>query len=159
MITLGSVARELAATRFAFLAKQYSGRRSALKAFTHKAPEFVFWIYPEGKLFDAKDAHRKHLPRGFEHILQDEPDYGGFLRGRVARNWEGDQLVVVYCRAEALAIDGAPLCQLLNGLAQLPIPLDREALVVSDNADIYGTVADLYLRCQSAMTTTIAYES
>jgi hypothetical protein len=158
MVTVGSVSRELGAARFAFLAKQFSGRRSALKAFTHKAPEFVFWIYPEGKLFDAKDAHRKHLPRGFEHILQDEPDYGGFLRGRVARNMEGEQLVVVYCRAEALAIDGAPLRQLLDGLAQLPIPLDHEALVVSDNADIYGTVADLQSRCKSARTSAIAYE-
>jgi len=146
MVTVGSLPRELAATRFPFLAAQYSGRRSAIKTFTHKAPEFVFWIFPEGKLFDAKDAHRKNLPKGFEHILKDEPDYGGFLRGRVVRSMDGFQLVVVYCREEALAIQGKALQQLLSGLSQLPIPLDGEALVVSDNADIYGTVSDLRAR-------------
>jgi hypothetical protein len=40
MITLGSVSREQATTRFAFLAAQFRGR-SAIKAFPHKAPEFV----------------------------------------------------------------------------------------------------------------------
>ena len=146
MLTLGSVSRDSAAERFAFLATHVRGRRAAIKQFTHTAPEFVFWIFPDGRLFDAKDAHRKHLPRGYEHILDDEPDYGGFLRGRVARTLAGFQLVVVYCRAEALAAAGPALTQLLTGLAELPVPLDREALVVSDNADIYGTVHDLTLR-------------
>ena len=146
MVTVGSLSRAEATKRFPFLAAQYSGRRSEIKAFTHQAPEFVFWIYPEGKLFDAKEAHRKNLPKGFEHILKDEPDYGGFLRGRVVRSVDGFQLVVVYCRAEALEARGKKLDQLLYGLAQLPIPLDGEALVVSDNADIYGTVSDLRAR-------------
>ncbi len=146
MVTVGSLSREEAAERFPFLAAQYTGRRSAIKAFTHRAPEFVFWIFPEGKLFDAKDAHRKNLPKGFEYILKDEPDYGGFLRGRVVRSMDGFQLVVVYCRAEALVLQGAQSQQLLFGLSQLPIPLDGEALVVSDNADIYGTVSDLRAR-------------
>jgi hypothetical protein len=146
VLTVGSLSRQAAAERFPFLAAQYSGRRTAIKTFTHKAPEFVFWIFPEGKLFDAKDAHRKNLPKGFEHILNDEPDYGGFLRGRVVRSMDGFQLVVVYCREAALAFPGTSLQQLLSGLSQLPIPLDNEALVVSDNADIYGTVADLRVR-------------
>jgi len=30
------------------------------------------------------------------------------------------------------------------------VPLDDQALVVSDNADIYGTVADLFQRAQEA---------
>lgn len=83
MITLGSVSRDLAAERFGFLADRYRGRRAAIKEFTHAAPEFVFWIFPDGTLFDAKDAHRRNMPRGFESILDDEPDYGGFLRGRL----------------------------------------------------------------------------
>lgn len=69
MITVGSITREAAAERFAFLAENFRGRRNALKTFTHTAPEFVFWIFPEGKLFDAKDAHRKNVPRGYLHIL------------------------------------------------------------------------------------------
>jgi hypothetical protein len=150
MITVGSVSRELAAMRFPFLAARYSGRRSAIKTFTHTAPEFVFWVFPEGKLFDAKDAHRKNFPKGFEHILKDEPDYGGFLRGRVVRSMDGFQLVVVYCREHAMQAPGQALQQLLSGLAQLPIPLDREALVVSDNADMYGTVSDLTARMTQA---------
>lgn len=86
MITAGSVPRDLAAERFAFLAQRFRGRRNAIKEFTHAAPEFVFWIFPDGTLFDAKDAHRTNVPRGYQHILQDEPDYGGFLRGRLARS-------------------------------------------------------------------------
>lgn len=150
MITIGSVSRDLAAERFEFLADRYRGRRTAIKEFTHAAPEFVFWVFPDGTLFDAKDAHRRNVPRGFEHILDDEPDYGGFLRGRLVRSVDGFQLVVVYCRAEALAVSGRPLSQLLEGLGQLPMPLDSDALVISDNADIYGTLDDLRSRAGSA---------
>jgi len=146
MLTLGSISREIATKRFEVLAPSYRGRRAAIKAFTHAFPEFVFWIFPSGELFDAKDAHRKNVPRGHEHILKDEPDYGGFLRGRIVRSVDGHQLVVVYCREEALAEKGGALTQLLAGLSQLPLPLDRGALVVSDNADIYGTVDDLLMR-------------
>jgi hypothetical protein len=146
MITVGSLSREAAAERFAFLAQRFRGRRAAIKEFTHTAPEFVFWIYPDGRLLDAKNAHRKNPPPGHEHILDDEPDYGGFLRGRIARSIDGFQLVVVYCRSEALEGPTHSLTQLLAGLSQLPIPLDREALVISDNADIYGTVHELTVR-------------
>lgn len=149
VITVGSVSRESAAARFPFLAAKVSGRRNRIKEFTHQDPDFVFWIHPDGRLHDAKRSHRDNVPQGYEAILDDEPDYGGFLRGRVA-SLVGDQLVVVYCRSEALALPGESLTQFLQGLSQLPVPLDERALVVSDNADIYGTVADLYLRAQEA---------
>lgn len=145
MITIGSVSRDEAASKFEFLSKKYRGRRKALKEFTHTAPDYVFWVHPDGKLFDAKDAHKKNYPRGFKHILDDEPDYGGFLRGRVASNY-GPQLIVVYCRAEALAEKGEKLDQFLKGVSQLPIPLSKEVIVVSDNADLYGTLDDLQTR-------------
>jgi hypothetical protein len=145
MLTLGSVSRDEAAKRFPFLAVKVSGRRNRIKEFTHRDPEYVFWVDPAGRLYDAKRSHRDNVPRGFDHILDDEPDYGGFLRGRIASSGE-HQLVVVYCRSEALTVVGVPLRQLLCGLSQLPIPLSSEALVISDNADIYGTVDDLILR-------------
>jgi hypothetical protein len=145
MITVGSVSREDAARWFPFLAQRFRGRRSAIKEFTHRAPDFVFWIFPDGRLFDARDAHRKNPPPGHEHILDDEPDYGGFLRGRVASE-NDQQLVVVYCREEALAAAGPKLTQLVAGLRELPVPLDENALVISDNGDLYGTVSDLFLR-------------
>lgn len=149
MITVGSVSREAAAARFPFLAAKVSGRRNRIKEFTHRAPDYVFWIYPDGRLHDAKRSHRDNVPRGYESILDDEPDYGGFLRGRVA-SLGRDQLVVAYCRPEALAMPGQKLRQFLQGLSRLPVPLDDQALVVSDNADIYGTVADLFQRTQDA---------
>jgi hypothetical protein len=105
----------------------------------------VFWIYPDGRLFDAKDAHIKNVPRGYEHILQDEPDYDGFLRGRVASLFE-EQLVVIYCREEALAERGEKLIQFLKGLALISIYVADEALVISNNGDLYGTVLDLQER-------------
>lgn len=142
MITVGSVSREAATERFPFLAPHFPGRRNAIRDLTHCDPEFVFWIFPDGRLHDAKRSHRDNVPRGFEHILRDEPDYGGFLRGRVVR-LSGHQLVVVYCRSEALAEAGPVTEQFLCGLGQLPVPLDDEALVISDNADLYGTLADL----------------
>ncbi|BDI30771.1 hypothetical protein CCAX7_28220 [Capsulimonas corticalis] len=113
MITLGSIPRETAAERFPFLAARYPGRRAALKEFTHRDPDFVFWIFPDGKLHDAKDSHLRNTPRGYEFILDDEPDYGGFLRGRVA-TWLDHQLIVVYCREEALAAPGPQLDQFLR---------------------------------------------
>lgn len=153
MITVGSVSREVAASRFPFLAVKVSGRRRQIKEFTHRDPDYVFWVYPDGRLHDARRSHRDNVPRGYEGIEDDEPDYGGFLRGRVASHG-GDQLVVVYCRPEALAVPGEKLSQLLAGLAQLPVPLRDDALVVSDNADIYGTVADLEQRAQEGFETT-----
>jgi hypothetical protein len=149
LITVGSVSREVAARRFSFLAQKVSGRRKLIKEFTHRDPDFVFWVYPDGRLHDAKRSHRDNVPRGFERILDDEPDYGGFLRGRVASVGE-DQLVVVYCRPAALAVAGEKLSQFLLGIGQLPVPLHDHALVVSDNADIYGTVADLFRRAHEA---------
>jgi len=110
MITVGSVSREEAAKRFPFLAETVSGRRKAIKEFTHREPDFVFWIYPDGRLHDARRSHRDNVPRGYESIVDDEPDYGGFLRGRLA-SFADDQLVVVYCREEALAVAGEKLDQ------------------------------------------------
>ena len=145
MITVGSVTREDAARRFYFLHEDIAGRRKAVNELTHKDPDFVFWIYPDGRLFDAKDAHIRNYPKGHKWILDDEPDYGGFLRGRVATGNNG-QIIVVYCRPEALAYDAAKIGQFLDGISQLPLPIAENALVISDNGDIYGTIADMELR-------------
>ena len=142
MITLGSISREQACLWFDFLSEGFRGRRKAIRELTHGTPEFVFWIYPDGTLHDARRSHRSCPPPGFEHILNDEPDYGGFLRGRVVRYLD-HQLIAVYCREEALAGNGPAVSQLLTGLEQMPLPIDDGALVISDNADIYGTVRDL----------------
>jgi hypothetical protein len=147
LITIGSISRETAAEEFPFLAKKYKGRRKAIKEFTHLSPDYVFWIYPNGNLFDAKDAHKKYQPKGYEHILEDEPDYCGFLRGRVASNF-GPQIIVVYCRSDALESDSEKMNQFLEGVSQLPIPLRNEVIVISDNADIYGTINDIRNRVQ-----------
>lgn len=56
----------------------------------------------------------------------------------------------MYYRPEALAAPGEKVGQLTRGLAQLPVPLDDGALVVSDNADLYGTVSDLFRRAEDA---------
>ncbi|MCB1178439.1 MAG: hypothetical protein KDK36_12715 [Leptospiraceae bacterium] len=147
MITVGSITREEASLKFEFLREKYSGRRKVIKEFTHLGPDFVFWIYPDGRLHDAKYSHGKNLPKGYEYIVNDEPDYGGFLRGRIASN-NGPQLIVVYCRPEALAEQGEKLTQFLNGMSQVPVPIDKSALVISDNGDIYGTFRDLIERGQ-----------
>jgi hypothetical protein len=147
MVTVGAVTREEAAEVFEFLAAEYRGRRAAVRQFTHTDPEFVFWIYPDGTLLDAGRGHKANPPPGFEHILDDKRDYGGFLRGRVARRFD-QQLIVVYCRPDHLAENKAAIRQLLAGLDHLPIPLDDEALIVSDNGDIYGTLLDLIERAE-----------
>lgn len=145
MPTVGSISRETAASWFPFLATRFRGRRRALKEFTHRDPDFVFWIYPDGRLHDAREAHAKNVPRGYEHIVHDEPDYCGFLRGRVASDSE-HQLIAVYCRSDALAAPGDALEQFLAGVDEIPVPLEDDTLVVSDNADVYGTLADLRAR-------------
>ncbi len=143
LITMGSVSREEAAKTFEFLEESIKG--NLIKEFTHTAPDFVFWIYPDGRIHDARDAHRKNVPKGFGHILKDEPDYGGFLRGRLATK-EGQQLIVVYCRSEALATDRKKIDHFLEGVSRFPVPVEKRALVVSDNGDLYGTLADLEAR-------------
>jgi hypothetical protein len=149
MVTVGSISRAVAAAEFEFLAESYRGRRNAIRELTHTFPELVFWVSPDGRLLDARDAHRKHPPPGHEWILRDEPDYGGFLRGRIAR--AGDrQLVVIYCRPEALGAAGPSVRQLVRGLSRSPVPIDPGTLVISDNGDLYGTYADLIARSQGA---------
>lgn len=145
LITTGSVNRDEASIEFPFLATNVRGRRAAIKSFTHLAPEFVFWIGPDGTLHDAKDAHSKNPPRGFQHIVKDPPDYGGFLRGRIASQG-GRQLIVVYCRADALAFPGPIVRQFVAGAAAFPVPVSDNTLVVSDNGDLYGTLSDLRRR-------------
>lgn len=145
MLSLGSISREDAAKRFPFLAAHFRGRRAAVREFTHRDPDFVFWVHPDGKLIDARTSHLQNPPKGCAHIMNDEPDYGGFLRGRVASFLE-DQLVVVYCREEALAQAGKKLTQFLRGAQQLPVVVQENALVISDNGDIYGTLNDLVER-------------
>jgi hypothetical protein len=149
LITVGSIKREIASKQFPFLATKFRGRRRAIKEFTHLAPDFVFWIFPDGTLFDAKDAHRQNIPKGYKHILEDEPDYCGFLRGRIASNF-GSQIIVVYCRPEALSSQKDKLRQFVLGVSQLPIPIADDVLVISDNADIYGTLSDIRARTTSA---------
>jgi hypothetical protein len=143
MITVGFISREEASRIFDFLAEGFRGRRTAIRKLTHGTPEFVFWIHPDGRLHDARTSHRANPPRSFEHILADEPDYCGFLRGRVVRQ-DRSQLIVVYCRSDALEKVTPALRQFLTGIDQMPVPIDDSALVISDNADIYGTVADLW---------------
>ena len=92
-----------------------------------------------------RDSHLKNPPRGFGHIVHDEPDYGGFLRGRVASQ-NSAQAVVVYCREEALADDRTKVQQFLRGVEQLPVPVRDDALVISDNGDLYGTLDDVRQR-------------
>ena len=149
MVTVGTITRKEASESFPFLAKKYRSRRKAIKEFTHLSPDYVFWIYPNGSLFDGKDSHKKNTPKGYEYILDDEPDYCGFLRGRVASNY-GPQIIVVYCRKQALVNDQEKMKQFIEGISQLPIPIDEQALVISDNADIYGTVNDIKSRFSKA---------
>ena len=145
MITVGSITREELLEEFPFLAESYLGRRKAIKEFTHLSPDFVFWIYPDGTLYDAKDAHRKNFPKGYEYILNDEPEYGGFIRGRLASNL-GRPIIVVYCREDALVINRGKIEQLLIGLDQLPIPVESDTIVISDNGDLYGTLFEVESR-------------
>ncbi len=142
MLTVGSIDREMAAVTFPFLARKFRGRRKAIRALTHAKPEFVFWVFPDGRLYDARDSHLKNIPKGFEHICNAQPEYGGFLRGRVVRS-HPHQLIVIYCRSDALVDDQGRIEQFLMALSQMPIPVDTDALVISDNADIYGTISDI----------------
>lgn len=147
MITIGSISREEATELFPFLELKYRGRRKEIKEYTHTYPEFVFWIYPNGELFDAKDAHKKNIPKGFDFILQDEPNYGGFLRGRLARQFE-EQIIVIYCESKALYNKPKKMNQLLEGINTIPLPVSSDTLVISDNGDIYGTISDINKRLQ-----------
>lgn len=135
--------------RFPFLATRARGRRKALRDFTHRDPDYVFWISPDGDLIDARDGHLRNPPKGRDDILHDHPDYGGYFRGRVATDPDRHQLIVAYCRVEHLAEPGRPLAQFLSGLGQMPIPIHDSALVVSDNADIFGTYRDCIERSES----------
>ena len=69
------------------------------------------------------------------------PTTAGFLHGRVAPCDAGQ--LIVYCRSPALAASGPQLDQFFTGVQQLPVPIEEVALVISDNADIYGTPRDL----------------
>jgi hypothetical protein len=147
LLTVGSIPRDQAASWFSFLAERFRHRRDAIRQLTHGQPEFVFWIYPDGQIHDARDSHLKNSPKGYAHIVHDEPEYGGFLRGRIVRLAEV-QLIVVYCREDALASDRERLQQFVAGMSNMPVPIENDALVISDNGDIYGTLEDVVRRAE-----------
>ena len=55
----------------------------AIRAITHKTPLLVFWVSPEGRIIDAKDAHFDNPPPGDRSILSHKT-HKGHLRGRSA---------------------------------------------------------------------------
>ena len=148
LVTCGSVSREEAASLLPFLSRRYPGRRTEIRGVTHQDPWLVFWIDPDGHFIDARDGHLRNPPRGRADILKDEPEYGGFLRGRVA-NYAGTVFIVVYCRADALELDLDRIQQFVSGVTEMPVPISDEALVISDNGDLYGRVADLVARADA----------
>ncbi len=145
LLTCGSIPRSEAADKLPFLQAKYPGRRTEIRSITHTDPLLVFWISPEGDFIDARDGHLRNPPPEHRHILKDEPEYGGFLRGRVA-NYAGTVFVVVYCRADALRDDVVRVKQFASGVTQMPVPITQEALVISDNGDLYGSILDLMAR-------------
>jgi hypothetical protein len=145
LIGCGSIPRTDASDKLPFLQVKYPGRRTEIRSNTHTDPLLVFWIIPQGDFSDARDGHIRNPSPGHSHILKDEPEYGGFLRGRVA-NYAGIVFVVVYCRADALKNDSARISQFASGVSQMPIPIPQDALVISDNGDLYGSILDLMTR-------------
>lgn len=141
MISVGSLSRERIAESSPFLAPKFRGRRNAIKELTHVRPDSSFGSIPMA-VFTTPETHTPATCRGHEHLVDDKPDYGGFLRGRIVAS-RGRQLVVVYCRPAALAVPGPALTQFLRGIDGVPVPLAGDTIVISDNADLYDTLADL----------------
>ncbi|MGD1841629.1 MAG: hypothetical protein ACFB0B_12140 [Thermonemataceae bacterium] len=145
MITVGSVSREEATQRFYFLERRFTGRKKAIQDFTHAHPEFNFWIDPTGKLWDAREAQRHRinkLPTDLPENVMQESD---FLKGHLARQFE-DQIIIVHCDQEALIDNQRKLKQLVVGIAQIPVFIHKDALVISDQGDLYGTLEDIERR-------------
>lgn len=56
---------------------------STIRKITHASPLLVFWLSPDGKLFDAANAHHKNPPHGDRSVLGSST-HKGYLRGRAA---------------------------------------------------------------------------
>ena len=52
-----------------------------------------------------------------------------------------------------MAYDAKKIGQFLDGISQLPVPLAADALIVSDNGDIYGTLNDMESRLRELSPT------
>lgn len=145
MITVGSVSREDAARWFPFLSPSAPGRRTAMRDFTHRDPEFVFLDLSRRAALRRETQPSREPAEGLRAHHRRRTGLR-WLPSRSRRTTRRPPLIVVYCRSEALAEHGPAVAHLLAGLSRIPSPIDDDALVVSDNADIYGTVADLAAR-------------
>ncbi len=65
-----------------------------IRASTHADPFFVFWIGPDGAIYNALDSHHLNPPQGSKDILHDR-NHCGYLRGRAVLI-EKEMLVVTY---------------------------------------------------------------
>lgn len=65
---------------------------SAIRSITHSQALLVFWVTPEGKVLDAREAHHDNPPHGDRSILAHRT-HKGHLRGRAA--FIGDRLYIV----------------------------------------------------------------
>lgn len=75
----------------------------AIRSITHREPILVFWVTPDCRILDARDAHHANPPGGDRSALIHRT-HKGHLRGRSA--FIGDVLyIVVYgdCRGKRLS--------------------------------------------------------
>jgi len=105
---------------------------------------FVFWINSKGRVFDAKSGHTENFP-GKNVNIRKNPNPKGWLRGRSARLPSGQQIIFFYyITPEEVLSNGNLLEQIITAIENFPIPIDDTAIAMDNNANIIGTVADLY---------------
>jgi hypothetical protein len=113
--------------------------RGAIRDLTHGTPEFVFWDFiPTVGFTTTHQSPSSSATRLRNTSSATNPITAVFLRGRVVR-YAGQQLIAVYCRSDALA-SAYPVtfASSLADWSRCRYQLTISALVVSDNADIYG---------------------
>lgn len=148
-ITVGSLTRKEAAERYPFLANEYTRLQTwrAIQALSSDVANRIFRICPDGTLYTGLDlisfqraVSKKIDPKEFDDciVLQ-------------AISLVHGQLFIVYFQVDALARKSPELEQVVIGLTKLPIYVSENSLVVSDQGDIYGIVADLFERAQLEM--------
>ena len=103
MITVGSVDREEAAIDFSFLAKNFRGRRKAIKEFNSPFLQTMYFGYIQMVSFSMPETRIRSInQKGSSIYWKMSLIIVVFYVVGLPANY-GSQLIVVYCREEALA--------------------------------------------------------
>lgn len=150
-ITVGSLTRAEVSAKYRFLADEYKPgtTQRAIQQLSTSDPNYFFRIRSDGTIHSLLNLNE--LNPAVAHAHGEAIDFDTFMFLQVINMIHG-QLIIAYSELEGLAFPSPRLTQFVKAVQQISIPLAETAIVLSDQGDLYGTLADVKARHRGTAT-------